>query len=311
MTEFQRYLQAKRTLDDRALDQRLLTRLSQHLSNRQAQSTNPLTVLEVGAGIGTMITRLHEWDIFPKGRIEYTAIDKDAASIERLPKTLAEMTGDQTRVTETTDHEIQVEGPNRTIMVKPVIGEITAFIDAHDQAWEAVIGAALLDVLGLENLPKLLDALVPNGVWYFPITFDGGTYFRPAHPADDRIEQYYHTHMDQSSGGSSHAGGRVLKRLVDRPDTTVLGVAGSDWIVRPTGGQYTGEERLVLEYILTQIDQAVSDVAPEGFEETLLDWLDDRYAQVAEIELYYFTHQLDILGRLGAGDTASNGVHRK
>lgn len=296
MTRFQRYLRAKRTLDDRALDRRLLELLTEALATQQHDTNEPLTVLEVGAGIGTMIARLHEWDIFPDGRIQYTALDKNATLLSRLPDTLAELTSPPTEITSTGSNEMQLTSPRRTIAIQSVTSEISDFLDAKALEWDCVIGAALLDLLDLETVGDVLDAVVPGGSWYFPITFDGGTHFRPAHPADDQITHYYHTHMDQAPPRSSHAGGQVLNYLADQTGVSVRGAAGSDWILRPTEQGYPDEEAIVLEYILEEIEMAVGQVAPAEFTDTLSEWLSVRSTQLAAEELYYFTHQLDLLG---------------
>ena len=54
---FPRYLAAKKSVDDRALNRRVWETLAQSLP---AASPAPLRVLEVGAGIGTMLERLLE-----------------------------------------------------------------------------------------------------------------------------------------------------------------------------------------------------------------------------------------------------------
>ncbi len=78
----QRYLAAKRTVDDRALNGAVLDRL------RDAVDPSP-AVLEVGAGIGTMVARVLRRNLLA-GAVSYTAVDLDADSVatarERLPE---------------------------------------------------------------------------------------------------------------------------------------------------------------------------------------------------------------------------------
>ncbi|MFT4910231.1 MAG: hypothetical protein ACI9TI_001401, partial [Natronomonas sp.] len=76
--DFRRYLRAKRTVDDRALDRRLVGILRDRLAERADAGEGPIRVLEVGAGIGTMPARLLEWDVLPPGEIRYVALDVDA-----------------------------------------------------------------------------------------------------------------------------------------------------------------------------------------------------------------------------------------
>src|SRR3990170_3077456 len=74
---FTRYLAAKKSVDDRALNRHVFESLVQALSSSTPEG--PLRLLEVGAGIGTMIERLLAWGGLAQA--EYTAIDVEAANI--------------------------------------------------------------------------------------------------------------------------------------------------------------------------------------------------------------------------------------
>ena len=56
---YARYLAAKKTVDDRALNRYIWQRLHQEISARP----NLLRIVELGAGIGTMVERLVEWGL--------------------------------------------------------------------------------------------------------------------------------------------------------------------------------------------------------------------------------------------------------
>jgi len=173
-----------------------------------------------------------------------------------------------------------------------------AFVDDAAREWDLLVGMAFLDIVALDQLPTLLSALAPEGYWYFPITFDGGTRFGPAHPADDAVERAYHRHMDQKPGGDSRAGHHALDRLRALEGVTVDGVAGSDWAVYPRDDAYPADEAYFLRYILATVEGAVGELdanAPD--DQTLAAWLATRRQQVADAELSYLTHQLDLLGR--------------
>src|SRR5919108_3838603 len=87
--EFTRYLAAKKSVDDRALNRHVWHRLSRAL--QQTASDRPVRVLEIGAGIGIMVERLVEWGLLCQAT--YTAIDADpetiATSRQRLPAWMA------------------------------------------------------------------------------------------------------------------------------------------------------------------------------------------------------------------------------
>ena len=301
MASFRRYLRAKRTVDDRALDRRLVDAFGERLAER---GENGLRMLEVGAGIGTMLARLWEWEILPTGMIHYTAVDVDPETTAGIEPYLREWAAERSVSIESSEAgsgskggEIRLDGPSRTVELETVTAEAVSYAATVKSEFDALIGAALLDILGLEGLETLVGSLAPDGVYYFPITFDGATRFRPSHPADRAIERHYHDHMDRKPGGNSRAGGDALDALRRMDGTTVLGVAGSDWIVRPIDGEYPGDEAYFLRWILDSVSEAVGEVADDGFG-ALDEWLSARRDQLADGELVYLTHQLDMLGRV-------------
>ncbi len=297
MGDFHRYLRAKRTVDDRSLDRRLVDRLRDALASRGADG--PLRVLEVGAGIGTMIERFLEWDVLPAGRIAYTAVDVDEATVAAVPEHLSSWATDREIDASTQGTSVELAGPDRTVTVETVAAEATSFAARADRQWDLLVGAALLDLVALDRLETLLSALAPGGYWYFPITFDGGTRFLPAHPADDAVERHYHRHMDEKPGGDSRAGSHALARLLSMDAATVDGVAGSDWVVRPVDGRYPADEAYFLGHILETVATALEEIdrGTALDDERLGDWLSIRREHLETARLVYLTHQLDFLGR--------------
>lgn len=295
--DFQRYLRAKRTVDDRSLDRRLLDRLQSELRTRDRPG--PLRILEVGAGVGTMVERLLEWDLLPPGeRVEYTALDVDPANVRTIRDRLPAWASDRGIDAALADGTVTLDGSTR-VVVDPVVADATDFVPAADREWDLLVGAAVLDIIGLDALLALLSGLGEGGCWYFPITFDGGTRFAPTHSADDTVEAAYHQHMDEKPGGDSRAGQHALERLGQSTATRVLGVAGSDWAVYPVDGEYPGDEAYFLRYVLDTIERSLSELEGGPDEETLAAWLERRRRQIDRGELTYLTHQLDLLGRVG------------
>ena len=68
---YPRYLAAKQSVDDRALNRQVFAALAQALAPHQASGS--LAFLEVGCGIGTMVERLWDWEILVNA--DYTAVD--------------------------------------------------------------------------------------------------------------------------------------------------------------------------------------------------------------------------------------------
>lgn len=294
--EFERYLRAKRTVDDRSIDRRVLEAFRERVAQRAALDDGPLSVLEVGAGVGTMPARLLEWGILPPGRTRYTAVDVDQDAVAEVPSHLRGW-ADGRDVSVSGRDPIALTDPERSVEITPIVAEATEYAEQTAGEWDVLVGSALLDILELSGLSSLLGALASGGLYYFPITFDGATRFRPSHPADRTIERYYHEHMDTKPGGDSRAGGAVLERLQRTDGVRVLGVAGSDWIVRPIDGDYPNDEADFLRHILNTIEGAAGEVA--GDDSAALDeWLTVRREQLDSGELIYLTHQLDILGQV-------------
>lgn len=296
--DFQRYLLAKRTVDDRALDRRLIGTLRERLAARAADSDGPLRVVELGAGIGTMLTRFVDWEVLPAGEIRYTAVDIKPENVAHIPDYLRDWAAD--RAVSVAEDPLVVDSGDRRVRVDAVQAEAVAYADGNgsdDGGCDLLVGAALLDILDRDGLSTLLGTLSPGGLYYLPITFDGATRFRPSQPADRAVERHYHGHMDTKQGGDSRAGGDVLARLQRLDSATLSAVAGSDWIVRPVDGGYPADEAYFLRYILDTIEDAVGAVAGPEFEE-LDAWLRRRREQVTAAELLYHTHQLDFLGRV-------------
>ena len=300
MSDFQRYLRAKRSVDDRALDRRLIESLRERLGARAADRERPVTVLEIGAGIGTMLTRLLEWDVLPTGDVRYVALDIDDANVAALPEYLSEWALDRD-VSLSGTETLTLDDGTRTVTVEPVVADAVDYADRAGPDADLLVGAALLDILDRDALGTLLGTVAPGGLYYFPITFDGATRFRPPHPADREIERRYHEHMDRKPGGDSRAGGAVLDRLHRLDGATLLDAAGSDWIVIPVDGAYPGDEAYFLGHILDTVERAVGEIV--GDDTDRLDrWLARRREQVDAAELLYRTHQLDFLGRVDDPD---------
>ena len=293
---FQRYLRAKRTVDDRALDRRVVGRLREAVRDRAAATTEPFRVVDAGAGIGTMLTRAVEWDLLPDGNIEYVAVDIDGENIDAIRSHVEQWANGRETIRLGSD-PFSIETAQQSITVRTVVDDVVTHAGKMDPTADLLVGVALLDLVEFEELGTLLGCLASGGLCYFPITFDGATRFRPRHPADDLIESRYHDHMDQKPGGNSQAGGDVLTAVQRMERATLLDAGGSDWIVRPIDGEYPSDEAYFLRHIVDSVESAVGELAGEDLPE-LNDWLDQRRAQIDDGELLYLTHQLDVLGRV-------------
>jgi SAM-dependent methyltransferase len=301
---FTRYLAAKKSVDDRALNRHVWQRLTQALP--PAASDGPVRVLEIGAGIGTMVERLVEWGWLEHAT--YTAIDADPETIvegrRRLPAWMVEH---GFRVMEDTPTRQRFERNGQNLIVETEAVDLQRFaVLAHRRpAWDLLIAHAVLDLLHLPStLPTLLSLLRPGGLCYFTIAFDGATILQPEiDPGlDSQIESLYHRTMDQRRiagcpSGDSHTGRHLFAHLRSA-GAEILAAGSSDWIIFAGSGGYPDAEAYFLHFIIHTIGTALQghpQVAPGH----LTHWIAQRHAQIEAGSLVYIAHQLDFLARAG------------
>lgn len=299
MTTHAEFLTAKRTVDDRALNRPVFDRFRTELA---ADSRgDPVRIVEIGCGTGSMIARLAEWEALPP-TVSYRAVDIDgdavAAARRQLPDQLAaagytvHQASDEIVASRTRD-----DGTETRLEISLEVDDGLSLTDEAD----AVIAAAVLDLVDLEDaLTALGSLLVDGGLLYAPITFNGSTSFTPVDPLDGRIERLYHRHMDEirDQPGSSRAGQQLLGAL-PAAGYSLLEAGGADWVVHPVDGCYPAAESTVLDQLLATIDSALADYPPDVIEPaTRTEWIERRTAQLERGELTLAAHHLDVLARL-------------
>lgn len=286
------YLTAKRTVDDRALNRRVLDTFAERL---QSDSDEELRILEIGAGTGTMAVRLTEWGLFPD-TVTYRAVEQQPEHVsrarERVPKQL-EAEGYTIENAQSSPDTFRASRGDQRIQF--TFEEGNAF-EIHDTV-DVVIACAFLDIVALPDaLSHIQTVLAPDGLLYAPITFDGFTGFVPSHPFDETIEQFYHQHMEQRPGGPN-AGRRLLEHL---PTTggEIVAVGGSDWILRPVDGEYPADEQIVVEHVLSTIERSIFELELDSeHTRNVVKWVEKRKKQVKSESLHLLAHNLDILCR--------------
>ena len=294
---FSRYLEAKKSVDDRALNRLTWETLRNELENRHTPA--PLRVLEVGAGIGTMLQRMVEWELLSNA--DYTAIDLDPENIISARQRLSAWTA---HVTPTTQGFILNRAEKR---ISVELEAIDLFEFTHRQVgkrnWDLLVAHAFLDLLDIPaSLPQLFSLLAGEGLFYFTINFDGLTALEPALDSelDDLIIQLYHNTMDTRMINGALSGdsrtGRHLFNHLRRAGAQVLQAGASDWIVFPQQGGYPADEAYFLHFIIHTIQTALAG-HPELDARRFSVWITGRHNQVERGELIYIAHQIDILGR--------------
>jgi len=290
--DYARYLAAKTTVDDRALNRHVLAELC------RLMPAGAPRVLEVGAGLGTMVARLLDWGAVGGG--EYILLDADRALLDCSRRWLCDWAAARGLRSDLLPDGLRVGD----LRVRLVHAELGSYLEAaHGAPADVVIANAVLDLVDLPTvLPGLLRLLVPGGVYWFTINYDGDSIFVPGHPDDDQIMQAYHRDMDERvrygrPAGDSRTGRRLFHHLRDA-GAPVLAAGSSDWVVSAgPDGRYPDDEAYFLRSILSTIQDALRSRPDRVEPAELADWLAVRGRQLAAGELVYIAHQLDFVGR--------------
>lgn len=308
---FARYLEAKRSVDDRALHRPTLDRLHELLATR----TEPVRVVEVGCGTGTLLRRLIEWDVLPD-RVVYDGYDLRPEAVKTATERLPAWASERGYAVETPSRgvgdpcHLVDEGAGRRLTATFETADVLAVAETTDREWDLLVGCAFLDLVDLDASLESLLALVPDGLAYFPITFDGETVLRPVpEPAVERaVLDAYHATMDQPDRpGGSHTG-RALFEAIPDADAEVVAAGGSDWVVTPP---YPDDEAYFLHHLVHGIEDAVVAALDDGDAATATvqlsrgaveSWAAERHDAIANGQLTFAAHNFDVLARVGATD---------
>ena len=290
--DYARYLVAKTTVDDRALNRHVLAELCRLMPAGAPQ------VLEVGAGLGTMVARLVDWGAVGAG--EYILLDADRQLLDCSRRWLCDWAAARGLRSDLLPDGLRVGD----LRVRLVHAELGRYLDAaHEAPADVLIANAVLDLVDVPAaLPGLLRLLVPGGIYWFTINYDGESIFEPGHPRDDLIMRAYHRDMDERirygrPAGESRTGRRLFHYLRDA-GAPALAAGSSDWVVSAgPDGNYPGDEAYFLRSILNTIQNALRNRRDRVEPSDLAQWLAERGRQLAAGQLVYIAHQLDFAGR--------------
>lgn len=296
---FQRYLAAKRTVDDRALNHHVWSSLWQRI----AAAPSPLTILEIGGGIGTMLERILAHPATPP--LRYHLLDESPANIAAAESRLSALPGltlfpaTQHPAPTHTGHAISLICDDLFNILPPIPASTPSPLFADV---DLLIAHAFLDLVDIPaTLPRLVAALRPGALVYFTINFDGATILQPtiAPDFDDLVEVVYHRTMDERITNGQPSGdsrsGRHLFHALQKAGIQVLDAGSSDWVVFPHNGVYPADEAYFLHFIIHTMHGALA-ARPELDPARLAAWIETRRRQIERGELVYIAHQLDYLG---------------
>lgn len=290
---FQRYLLSKESVDERALNRHVYSAL---LDSRPA---DPLLIIEVGAGIGTMLIRLLRWGFLQKA--DYVAVDEMAENInfarDWIPRWAAE---NKLRVETILPNKLRLFDDLREVHLTLQQADIFDYVERDAPKSDLLIAHAVLDLFRLpESLPRFFSLIKPGGLAWLTINFDGVTTFEPViDPAlDAKIEELYHLSMQERPSGGDSRTGRHLFYHLQAAGATILAAGASDWVVYAGDGEYPADEAYFLNFILHFFESSL-DGHPGLETSAFKAWLAKRRAQVERGELVYIAHQMDFLARV-------------
>ena len=287
---FPRYLLAKQTVDDRALNRHVYETLISRMPSE------PINVIDVGAGIGTMAARLLRWGLLT--RANYTVVDSMQENIDFAQAWLLRWADENHfRWDQSEKNRLRLFDDTRNLNITFVCADMFDFIQTGPDKSDLLIAHAFLDLLPMpESLSKLFSLLKSEGLAWLTLNFDGVTTFQPViNPAlDAKIEQLYHQTMDERPSGGDSQSGRHLFAYLKEAGANILAAGSSDWVVYPHDGHYPADEAYFLQFILNFFEQSLTgrhDLNPYAFN----SWLSERHAQIDRAELVYIAHQMDFL----------------
>lgn len=294
-----RYLAAKKGVDDRALNRQVWDRLC--LALPEATVGEAARILEIGAGIGTMIERVVDWGL-AAGPATYVASDRAADHLQAARQRLSQWAARQGHALSWLDSgqgRLRTSGAELTLEFAVASAEALACRQDSATPFHLLIAHAVLDLVNFaEVLPQLLARLTPKGLAYLTCNFDGETVFLPGYqgPEEQEILRRYHASMEARLAGSSHTGRRLLTFL-HRPGIEILAAGSSDWIVHPQACRYSAAEAFFLHAIIDTVEGELTNKEGLSPPPGLAAWAKVRHRQVERGELIFLARHLDLLVR--------------
>ncbi len=301
---FTHYLEAKKGIDDRSLNRHVWDALVQRLGTIKSSPDKPVRILEVGAGIGTMIERLLDARLL--NSVIYTAIDISEENKIRAQERMRDWAaGHDMRFEESSADNWCLAGSDKRVDIRFKNEDFFDFASHEKGKFDLIMANAFLDLVDIRaTLPLMSELLKKRGLFYFTINFDGLTVLEPAidEELDDLILNLYHKTMDERLVNGNRSGdsrsGRHLFSCLKEAGMQILDAGASDWVIYAGQNGYRQDEAYFLHFIINIIGQALQN-SSELDALRLNDWICKRHNQVENNELIYIAHQIDFVGIIG------------
>ena len=145
---FTRYLEAKKGIDDRSLNGRVWNELVKRL--KRSTPDEPIRILEVGAGIGTMIERMLDEGLLNSAI--YTAVDEMEENKIRAHERMRAWAANHGMIFE--EHSVdkwEISGRNKRIEIGFKNEDFFDFASREKGKFDLIIANAFLDLVDIQR----------------------------------------------------------------------------------------------------------------------------------------------------------------
>ena len=284
--DYVKYLDVKKNIDDRSLNEVVWNNFSNWLKAKNELDIR-LKVLEIGAGIGTMIERLLESSLLK--HCHYTALEPESSFKEAAKTRLMSWANAQRINFEISSGGVWLlSGKNLDLTIDWIEAEADKIDQLlNNECFDLLLSHAVIDLLPVPALmPEILNKLKEHGGFYFSLNFSGSTRFFPSDQSDEEIINNYHKDMDArfpELNWQPSRTGEVLPEWLQSYGCKKVVKGESDWSL-------SCEDALFIKNILDTINKALK--GQPGIEE----WLTKRYEQLNQDQLKIEISNSDCFG---------------
>ena len=290
------YLEARKVVDDAALNDRIFRSFANRIAEQQAAVDRPLRVLEIGSGIGTMVVRLIERGVL-NGAITYRLVEQDPMCSSFAEQWLTDwLTKEAYEISTSSTGVTVASGAHNPRELSLQFDTADAFSLTPSRTYDVIIGSAFFDIVSLNQaLPWMESVIHPAGVIYAPLTYNAQTAFEPVDSLDRTIISEYHRHMDtvRSTPGGSDAGEKLANRFEESETFKLVDSGASNWSVNAAKSH---DHALVVEAVIEMIASAIAEIqSPDVTQEETNRWVARRRGEVADSALQLTVHHIDTI----------------
>jgi len=279
----------------------------------QVKDKENLKILDIGTGIGGLITRIIELDTFSHDQ-EFTGIDINDKSLRdsgNYFKWWGQKNGHQISESKPEDDAIasltiKKEGLEHSVkFYLASVYDTDRILGICNGQADVVIGNTVFEHLNPELALKAIKTYLKDGsLVYLPVNADKELILRPEY-ADTELEEkivrgfldaHFETLENIVIDGKKYKQGDVccgrnLFNNFSKAGLEVLAYGGSQKTIVPSKGRYKDHEKKYLEFFL----EKMRDIAKANNPEKVTAWFEDRTEQLEQGALYCILKGMDIL----------------